>query len=34
MYSVNINSRAERELKQLDGSIKNRIVNALHGKGY
>jgi mRNA interferase RelE/StbE len=28
MYSVQINSRAERELKRLDRQIKNRIVTA------
>jgi hypothetical protein len=28
MYSVNINSHAERELKRLDRTTKNRIVTA------
>lgn len=28
MYDVNINSRAERELKRLDRSMKNRVVTA------
>lgn len=29
MYSVNITSRAERELKRLDRPVKNRVVKAI-----
>jgi mRNA interferase RelE/StbE len=33
MYSVNITSRAERDLKRLDRTIKNRIVTAILALG-
>jgi mRNA interferase RelE/StbE len=33
MYSVTITSRAERELKRLERSVKNRIVTAILALG-
>ena len=33
MYKVVITSRAERELRRLDKSIKNRIVSAIQSLG-
>jgi mRNA-degrading endonuclease RelE of RelBE toxin-antitoxin system len=30
MYKIIITSRAERELRHLDKSVKNRVVSAIH----